>query len=173
MNINLFLKFNFLYLVVDNSALLWSRLYSKKCYKNDISLCSVLKAFYYYFWKSSLKKSLIKINKIKFYGHEHFLFIVTRKNRIYYFITINMTFQAGWRHFISFFSVFILGSHKFLGDSWKNGCAFINDFGDVSSCSRNRISENRGHIFVVKGGNPYMTFKFSSSNGASSTAVIR
>ena len=103
-------------------ALLWGRLHSRKSYKNDISLCSVLKAFYYYFWKSSLKKSLIKINKIKFYGHEHFLFIVTRKNRIYYFITINMTFQAGWRHFISFFFQFsYLGLTSFWETAGKTG----------------------------------------------------
>ena len=43
----------------------------------------------------SEKNVPLKINKIRFYGHEHFLFIVTRKNRIYYFITINMAFQAG------------------------------------------------------------------------------
>ena len=62
-----------------------------------------------------------------------------------------MTFQAGWKHFIRVFSVFILGSHEFLGDSWENGCAFINDFSNVSRISRNRISENRGHSFLVKG----------------------
>ena len=43
------------YLQYYSFALLWGRLHSRKSYKNDISLCSVLKAFYYYFWKSSFK----------------------------------------------------------------------------------------------------------------------
>ena len=42
----------------------WGRLHSRKSYKNDISLCSVLKAFYYYFWKSSFKNVFNK-NKQK------------------------------------------------------------------------------------------------------------
>ena len=93
-------------LVIENSAL--------HCFEADYIAGKAIKMTFhcaqcwkhFIFEKVALKMSLIKINKIKFYGHEHFLFIVTRKNRIYYFITINMTFQAGWRHFISFFFSF-------------------------------------------------------------------